>query len=100
MIFMILILIMVIWIGIVFYQGNQESRDCYLIKDILINQSLTDKYCDNCLYMQFENSSYFFAWEHNLTQYKTGDVMVIRLCYYPEINKTYVRGISLFGTIT
>ena len=98
-IFIILILIIILWLGITFYQGYAKNKDCYLKQDILINQSLTNKYCNNCLYMQFQNSSYFFAWEHNITRYKVGDVIVIKLCYYPQDNKTYVRGINLFGEV-
>lgn len=93
--FLIGIGFVMVWLAITVYSAFADNKNCYAILDTLIEQKIINNSdCQDCLLMKFQNHSYFFAWQHNLTDYKSNEKLMIKLCYFPSENKTYVRGIS------
>ena len=71
-----------------------DGKSCHNETHLLLRQYI---YNDS-LYMNLDNGDYVFANEHEIKlEYQKGDTVLVNLCFFPQLNKTLVRGVKLYG---
>lgn len=91
---LVVIVVLVIWFQSPFDDDYSKDKVCHNETHQLMRQYI---YNDS-LYMNLDNGDYVFMNEHEIKpEFQKGDTVLINLCFFPQLNKTLVRGIRLYA---